>query len=66
MKKLLLALLLCSCRPLTDAEHVQNARGSLEVVRGMCRVYLLKADMPRDPVLDRDCPPLAFPKESPP
>lgn len=52
---------LAACRPLTPAEHVRNLRGEVELVRLGCVVYVKKTELPRDPVLDRDCAKLVTP-----
>lgn len=57
----LAALLLASCRPPTPAEHTRNLRIELEVVRLGCAAYTLKPELPRESVLDRDCPKLVSP-----
>jgi hypothetical protein len=56
-----ISLSLLSCRPPTPADHTRNLRVELEVVRLGCAAYTLKKELPRESVLDRDCPSLLAP-----
>jgi hypothetical protein len=56
-----LAALATSCRTPTPAEHTRNIRVELELARLGCAAYTLKPELPRESVLDRDCPKLVMP-----
>ncbi len=54
--KSLLGLLLVSCgASITPAQHVDNLKAEIDMVKLGCRVYEFTESMPRDSHLSEDC-----------
>ncbi len=61
MKKLLLCLVLVSCKPPTPAQEVTVFKTELDIAKVKCAQYLLNPKYPRDSQLDTDCGRLTAP-----